>query len=186
VKANGPAADESWLDFGCGAGRIARHFDQRGRPTHLAGVDVDVEAVSWCGRFLRGTFKPVDAMPPTPLAEGSFDVAYSVSVFSHLDEGPQFGWLAEIHRLLRPRGLLVASTHSPSLIWTRPDLTPEQSRRLNESGFLFAPGKGRFNDDSAFHSEGYLSSAWSRYFELESFSAGGLAGYQDLSTWRKR
>jgi len=186
VKANGLAADESWLDFGCGSGRIARHFDQRGRPSVLAGLDVDADAVSWCARFLKGSFKPVNARPPAPFADGSFDVAYSVSVFSHLDEEPQLAWLAEIHRLLRARGLLVVSTHSPSLTWTRPDLTAEQSRRLDETGFLFAPGQGRFNDDSAFHSEAYLRGAWTRHFELVAFSAGGLAGYQDLSTWRKR
>lgn len=117
--------------------------------------------------------------------DGAFDLVYSVSVFTHLDDAAQRSWLAEIRRVLRPGGIFVASTHAPELTWSRPDLAPEQRRSLSETGFLFAPGVGRFNEASAFHSERYLRAEWGRLFELKSFQSHGLAGYQDLALWLK-
>ena len=50
------------------------------------------------------------------MAPGSFDLIYSYSVFSHLAEEIHLRWLAEFHRLLRPGGLLVATTRARECI----------------------------------------------------------------------
>lgn len=125
--------------------------------------------------------------PPTNFLTGYFDVVYSISVFSHLPEGAASAWIAELARTLRSGGLLLASTHSERHTGTRPDLTAGQLRELSARGFLFAPGAGPFNDDSAFHTRGYLEKEWGKNdFELVSFRDQGLGGYQDLSVWRRR
>ena len=175
-----------WLDFGCGSGRIARHVERAPSVERLSGVDVDAEAVAWlAGAVPGGDFRAIAASPPTSLPGDSFDVVYAVSVFSHFDEAQGDAWIAEVARLLRPGGLLIASTLSPRLTWTRPDLTEEDHRRLQKDGFLFAPGSGPFNENGAFASRGWLEGRWGRLLTLRSFEEHGLAGYQDLSVWER-
>ena len=175
-----------WLDFGCGSGRVARHVAHAPAVGRMSGVDVDAKAVAWLSlRVPFGRFHAIAAEPPAPLPGSSFDVVYAVSVFSHFDEGATDAWLAEIARLLRPGGLLIASTLSPKLTWTRPDLSEDDHLRLQRDGFLFAPGSGPFNENGAFSSRERLLSRWGQVLEPRSFEEHGLAGYQDLSVWAK-
>ena len=51
-----------------------------------------------------------------PYPDDSFDVVYACSVFSHLPETLHLLWLAEIRRVLRPGGVLVATTLSESAV----------------------------------------------------------------------
>ena len=123
--------------------------------------------------------------PPTPFPPDSFDVVVTISIFTHFDELAQRKWLMELHRLLRPGGLLIASTHGPHLTVNRPDMTSLEHDQLRNRGFVFRKGFGAFNDDSAFHTREYLESEWSSFFALLLFQPQGLVGYQDLSIWRK-
>jgi len=172
------------LDFACGCGRVARHVIEAVPSATLFGIDVDSEAVRWCSENLRGNFSAISSAAPTSFRSASFDLIYAVSVFTHLDQPSQDRWLAEIQRLLKPGGIFIASTHHPVLTFERPDLSEGQHRILNESGFLFAPGGGSLNEDSAFHSVEYLGTHWSGWFDQVSYNQHGLAGYQDLSVWR--
>ncbi|MEO8430091.1 MAG: class I SAM-dependent methyltransferase [Acidobacteriota bacterium] len=176
-----------WLDFGCGAGRVARHVVDSPHVSELHGVDVDRGAVSWLAARSGsvGAFSAIPVHPPTSLAAAFYDVIYAVSVFTHFDARLEAEWLEEIARLLRPRGLLVATTLSPKLVWTRPDLTEAQRRELADTGFLFAPGSGPFNEDGAFSSRGRLEAVWGRRLRPRLFEEHGLAAYQDLSVWEK-
>lgn len=97
------------LDFGCGAGRTMRHFLAEARSGEVAGADIDARSVEW----LNANLAPLRAVrcevdPPLPFESGSFDFAWAVSVFTHLS-GNSAEWLLELHRLLRPGGLLMAS-----------------------------------------------------------------------------
>jgi SAM-dependent methyltransferase len=181
-----PASDWGrWLDFGCGAGRVARFIGEFPIVRTMRGVDVDAEAIRWNRRHMTGDYLLLAGDAPLPFGDKSFDVVFSVSVFSHLDESPQFAWLREIHRVLRPGGLFLASTHSDKLRYSRPDLTFEQHLALNSRGFLFARGRGEFKTDSAFHSRLYLEQQWGRWFSLRLHREFGLAGFQDLTVWER-
>jgi len=176
----------TWLDFGCGSGRIARHLLADDSVGSLVGLDVDRDAVDWCGRNLPGRFLVIAPEPPTPVETGSIDVVCCISVFTHLDEQPQLAWLEEVARMLRPGGRFIVSTHPPSVTYNRPDLTEADHRRLAEHGFLFARGTGAFNDDSAFHTEEYLRRTWTVSFDLLELRGGALGSVQDLAIWRRR
>jgi SAM-dependent methyltransferase len=174
-----------WLDFGCGCGRLAR-FLATAPDRELYGVDIDHAAIRWMRRHLGPHFVAIGALPPLPFAAAAFDVVCAISVFTHLDEQMQVAWLGELHRILRPGGLLIASTHHEELLVTRPDLTAAERARLAKDGFLFASGKGRFNDNSTFHSLPYLELTWGKLFTLGLYAKRGLGGYQDLSVWEAR
>ena len=174
-----------WLDFGCGCGRVGRHLASAPFVEELTGADVDGEAIAWAAAHLSGTYCAIAPDPPTGFDTGRFDAIYAGSVFTHFAEERQLLWLTELHRLLRPGGILIASTHSPSLVWSRPDLPPAARDALATRGFAFAPGNGPFNEDGAFHSTDYLVSRWGRLFGLRHFRQYGLNGYQDLAVWEK-
>jgi SAM-dependent methyltransferase len=177
--------DGRWLDYGCGSGRILLQLKRAG-VADLWGVDPDRGAIRWLRRrYGAGRFTELPASFPLAFAAGSFDVVLAISIFTHMDEAEQLATLAEIARLLRPGGLLIASTHGRELLVTRGDLTPGQIVQLDTHGFLFAAGGGPFNENSTFHSAGYLAATWGRWFERRLSLPKGLMNYQDLSVWRK-
>jgi SAM-dependent methyltransferase len=100
---------QSVLDFGCGSGRVARHWSSVEGP-ELHGCDYNPELVAWCAANLPFMVARRNALaPPTPYRESSFDLIYALSVFSHLTEPLQRAWVTELRRLLRPGGLLLIS-----------------------------------------------------------------------------
>lgn len=147
---------------------------------------MDPQAIDWACRHLPGRFESIASSPPTRLPSEHFDVVYAISVFTHFDEASETAWLAELHRVLRPGGLFLATTLSPSLSWQRPDMSISDRERLEREGTVFLKGGGEdFNEETAFHSNDYLKLVWGRLFGQRLFLERGAAGYQDLSVWVK-
>jgi SAM-dependent methyltransferase len=99
------------MDFGCGAGRTLKHFTEEAERAEIWGVDIDKTSIE----LLRGTVCPPfhlmrsGYMPPLELEGASFDLIWSISVFTHLTNDNSLPWLLELHRLLKPGGLLIAT-----------------------------------------------------------------------------
>jgi SAM-dependent methyltransferase len=98
------------LDFGCGAGRTLRHFLQEAQEGELWGADLDGASVEWLQGALCPPLHAVrsTADPPLELEGASFDLIWALSVFTHLTDN-SIPWLLELHRLLKPDGLLIAT-----------------------------------------------------------------------------
>lgn len=98
------------LDFGCGAGRTLRQFIPEAESAEIWGVDIDERSVDWINENLNPPLraKTCAVDPPLDFETGSFDLIWAVSVFTHLSENSA-DWLLELHRLLRPGGLLMAT-----------------------------------------------------------------------------
>jgi SAM-dependent methyltransferase len=110
-------ACEAVLDFGCGWGRLIRFFRRDLVPSRLWGIDVSPEMIEICRRTDRWSrFEEVPPSGPTAFADGTFDLVYSFSVFSHFSEDMHIRWLEEIRRILRPGGLFVATTRRRDFI----------------------------------------------------------------------
>ena len=98
------------LDFGCGAGRTLRHFlPEAAGGAEIWGADIDEPSIDWISRNLCPPLHAIrcEAEPPLPFADGRFDLIWALSVFTHLVSPMR--WLAELHRVLAPGGLLIAS-----------------------------------------------------------------------------
>ena len=98
------------LDFGCGAGRTLRHFLAEAESAEIWGVDIDAESVAWLQSSLCPPLHAARCAPEPPLdfEAGTFDLAWAISVFTHLTDA-SLPWLLELHRILKPGGLLMAS-----------------------------------------------------------------------------
>lgn len=101
---------ERVLDFGCGAGRVARQMPRHTR-AQLFGVDINPALVGWCAQNLTGTFTRNRLLPPLDFPDAHFDAIYALSVFTHLRRETQDEWLAELHRVLKPGGAALITFH---------------------------------------------------------------------------
>jgi SAM-dependent methyltransferase len=105
------------LDFGCGWGRIIRFFLKDVEPESLFGIDHSEEVIRICHETNKWCkFAMIEPSPPTSFPEQYFDLIYLYSVFSHLPEEMHWAWLKEFHRLLRPDGMLIATTFPRNFI----------------------------------------------------------------------
>ena len=99
------------LDFGCGVGRIIRHWNGSHRPV-LHGTDYNPDLVEWCRENLKAfEFRVNTLAGELPYESETFDFIYSFSVFTHLREPLQFHWIDELSRVLKPGGYIYLTTH---------------------------------------------------------------------------
>lgn len=98
------------LDFGCGAGRTLRHFLAEAQVSEVWGADIDAASIGWLKQNLSPPLHVLHsgADPPLGLEHGSVDLAWALSVFTHLTDSSS-AWLLELHKLLKPGGLLIAT-----------------------------------------------------------------------------
>jgi SAM-dependent methyltransferase len=187
VRDSGSSVEEldALLDFGCGCGRILRHWAGV-RLTRVVGCDIDPRMVRWCGENL--SFAEVDVNdlePPLRYADSSFDLAYAFSVFTHLDVELQQAWMQELFRVLRPNGLLLVSTlgeHYLSL--KRLTESEEEAFRRGEVVVLYQQSAGS-SLCSAYHPPEYVRESLGADFELVDFRPAADEGKHDLHLFRK-
>lgn len=96
------------LDWGCGHGRIARHFISAASNYKVFGTDIDPDNINWASKHLTGgKFSVGPLMPPTTFANSEFDLIYGISVMTHLTQEVQEAWLEELSRIVKPSGLVL-------------------------------------------------------------------------------
>ncbi len=168
------------LDFGAGAGRALRHFGpELEAGAELWGCDIDGPSIEWAQRHLAPcTFFRNDDAPPLAVPDGHFDLVFATSVFTHVTRH-WADWLIELHRVMRPGGLLVASFLGPTMhehLLGRP-----HDERV---GMLVVKPGAPWDEEGGplvFHSRWWLEAHWSPAFELlrieDSALGGGEAGH---------
>lgn len=119
---------DSFFDFGCGCGRVARQLIQQDvRPTRYVGVDMHKGMVEWCEHNLAGAtegfeflhhdvynirFNPTGVQPPVmlfPVGDREFTMVHAFSVFTHLTQMQTEHYLPEVARVLRADGVFLGS-----------------------------------------------------------------------------
>ncbi|MHB8658415.1 MAG: class I SAM-dependent methyltransferase [Solirubrobacteraceae bacterium] len=195
------------LDFGCGSARVLPHVAALASAARCHGCDVDPAAIAWGRRrYPQLNLRSSSFSPPLPYAAGTHELVYSISVFSHLDEGWQDAWLAELHRVLVAGGVALLSVHGHHALeqfrtgavrtrWCRPEAFARPP--LSASEFVFEPylrsiwnradlpGTGA-GYGLAFHGDGYLRSRWRAYFDVVTVLPRAITAWQDLAVLVKR
>jgi SAM-dependent methyltransferase len=106
------------LDAGCGPGLYAEELVRRG--ARVTGVDASPRMIELARARLGdgASFRVHDLEAPLLWARpASFDLAVLALVIHHVDD--RVALLRELHRVLRPGGHLVISTHHPMADWLR-------------------------------------------------------------------
>jgi SAM-dependent methyltransferase len=187
LRKNGihPEEFEAILDFGCGCGRIMRHWQSLQGP-QLYGTDYNPDLISWCHKNLNGLaeFKTNNLVPPLDFANEQFDFIYAISIFTHLTEDLQQAWMNELARVLRPGGLLLITVHGVSRLR---QLESEDQRRFR-SGEMVIKEKTAVGSNvcGAYHPEQYVRNRLAVGFEIVDFiPVGARDADQDVFLLRK-
>jgi SAM-dependent methyltransferase len=196
-----PGKLRSALDFGCGAGRVLPHFAALAPACACAGCDVDESAVRWASLHRPELDWSLSSFqPPLPYPPDSFDLVYSISVFSHLDRELTRLWLDELARVLAPGGMALLSVHGAhafeqfrrrrvSTSWCSPAVF--QRGPLLPDEFVFAPyirsvwtqgelpGVGS-QYGLAFHGADQVRRSWGRSLQVVEVRERALTDWQDV------
>jgi SAM-dependent methyltransferase len=177
------------LDFGCGCGRALTWVYSLTSEPKYHGTDIDEEAIEWCKNNLKfAEFSVNKPFPPLDFRSEGFDFIYAISVFTHIDEEMQFAWIQELHRVLKPKGVLLISVLGRNAC----KIMPKDIRyRLESQGFVFVKldiTKGIFPNwyQLSYHTEGYILQKFGKYFNLLSFMEKALGGFQDVALLEKK
>jgi SAM-dependent methyltransferase len=112
-----PLANAPVLDVGCGSGWYTEYLLSRGAV--VTAFDVNLEFVGLTQKRVggRACVRQADLANPLDFAgDCEFDVVVCPLVMHYLKEWqPAF---REFYRILRPKGVLVFSTHHPTMDWT--------------------------------------------------------------------
>lgn len=173
------------LDWGCGSGRVTQFLPELWPGARVTGCDIDGDAVAWCKHHIPGAkFHVTGPFPPLPFESASFDVALGSSVMTHLTAAVQSRWLQEIHRVLAPGGVLVASALSLGA-------PKEVQDKLRDCGIVdqrdpvldgIAP-KDYYR--ITWQTEEFTRRHWGEMFDILAYRQAGL-GTQDLVVMRRK
>jgi len=173
------------LDFGCGCGRVIRHW----RPVTgaaLHGADQNPDLVNWCRQNLPFAKFQLNALEPRlDYADQTFEFAYALSVFTHMPEDLQQPWMNELWRILRPGGFLLFTTQGDEFLQK---LT--ETERINYSAGRIVVRYGQAagsNLCSVYHPEAYVRQRLQGQFSLALSrpKAATGNGSQDIYLLRK-
>ncbi|MCE7798413.1 methyltransferase domain-containing protein [Sphingobium sufflavum] len=167
------------LEWGCGPGRLIRHMPGllADRSAHVVGTDYNPATIDWCREHLPGIDFALNGLaPPLPFPDNSFDATYNFSVFTHLSEDMHAAWTQELHRVLKPGGLMIATTHGEHCRYL---LTQKSELLSYERGDLVT--QKRFEEGKkwyfAIHHADYVRGTLLAGFErVEQVRAGANAG----------
>ncbi|WP_051837945.1 class I SAM-dependent methyltransferase [Streptomyces sp. NRRL F-2580] len=119
----GDVAGRQILDAGCGSGPLTAALRDRGAV--VSGIDASAEMVALARRRLGddADLHVVDLRDRLPFADGAFDDVVASLVLHYLEDwGPT---LAELRRVLKPGGRLIASVDHPFVAYTIQDPRPD-------------------------------------------------------------
>lgn len=125
-----PSGARRVLSVGCGTGEELRFLARYGA---VLGIDPNEDAIHFVrSRGFGGQVRQA-SLTALPFADGIFDFVFALDVLEHvLDDRAA---LAEVWRVLKPKGLAIIAVPAYQFLWSRSDLRAHHHRRY---------GKGRF------------------------------------------
>lgn len=173
------------LDFGCGCGRVLRHWPV-GAGITLHGTDYNPALIRWCEANVPVAIAQTNSIePPLNYPDRAFDFIYALSVFTHLPEQMQTSWLDELARVLQPGGLLLITIHGTAYL---PQLDPAEQQRFHTGHLVVRnetlPGA---NHCSAFHPDAYITTHFGSRLRILSHTRQTALGnpVQDIILFQK-
>jgi SAM-dependent methyltransferase len=100
------------LDFGCSSGRVVRVLAAAFPEIEWHACDPQPSPIHWGQQNIPGVeFSVSPQEPPLRFDAGTFDFVFAISIWTHYGEHAARRWFSEMHRLIRPGGLLILTLH---------------------------------------------------------------------------
>ena len=174
------------LDFGCGIGRVIRHFAEEARSAEFWGCDVDGTSIRWAVENMTPPFRfyQMAQQPSLPFEDSSFDLIYAVGVFSQVFEG-WHQWAVELRRVLKPGGHFFMSYAGQTPFEEMLSLSYE-SFDLNRGLYVKHPfNSWNRGGPMVFMSPAWVERHWGSIFDIEFVAPDALLDYQSICLMRK-
>lgn len=117
------------LDLACATGGSMRFLSDYG---DIRGVDISAETIRLCRQRGIDTIVQGDALS-LPFASAGFDVVLALDAFEHFEDDSRA--MAEVQRVLKPGGLLVATVPAFMALWSPHDEAYHHFRRYRAGQF---------------------------------------------------
>lgn len=99
------------LDYGCGDGKYFAHLVRRGLVAeNIHGLEVSSRRVDRCRQIGWANAKLLVPNAPLPYEDGTFDLINCMEVIEHIPAAEGGRVIHELHRVLKPGGVLLIST----------------------------------------------------------------------------
>jgi SAM-dependent methyltransferase len=187
LREQGDAIDalDAILDWGCGCGRVMRHWSRLPR-TRVFGCDINRRMVEWCAANLEFAEVSVTGLePPLPYEQSSFDLIYAFSVFTHLSEDLQHEWIRECLRVLKPGGYLMLSTMGEYYLSLQRLTEAERDAFANGRLVVLYQRAAGTSLCSAYHPPTYVRDQLASEFDVVAFRPAVEGGRHDIHLLRK-
>ena len=170
------------LDWGCGPGRVIRHWPENNFTCF--GSDVNDKSLDWCKlnfpsiRFLRQ-----QVLPPLDIAKETFDLIYGISILTHLSLSAHFLWIEELGRILKPGGLLFLTTQGNAF---KDKLTQSEKQDFDQGNLIVRGAvKEGHRTFSSFHPVLFMEKLFHSFVILKHISVDNEGNVQDVWIVRK-
>lgn len=173
-----PPADV--IDAGCGSGRNLELLAQFGPVTGLEPSGASLEAARGraVGRVVEGSIEQM------PFADSAFDLATSLDVIEHVDDGAA---LRELRRVVRPGGFLLVTVPAYPILWGPHDEANHHRRRYTRASLLRVAATAGWRPVHTTHFNALLLPAAAAYRLLSrargSSAGGGSSDFESTPAW---
>ncbi len=176
------------LDWGCGPARITRHLTTVCEDAIISACDTNTQTIHWNQQHIQHIhFVVQPPEPPLPFCNDQFDLIIGFSVFTHIPATEQQAWIAELHRILKPGGILWITTHGHYFIENLPEAKKQTIRQQGIYSTHYPLAGHRMM--STYHQPETFKNLLKEKFELLAHFDGASypekAGRQDLWIMRK-
>jgi len=171
------------LDWGCGPGRIIRHLPEIiDKSCSVYGTDYNPKTIAWNRKTISDiNFNLNYTYPPLPYVDNSFDIVYSISIFTHLPEDLHFEWFNELIRITKNNGIIFLTLHGKVF---KTKLTPGE-QKIFDTGQLIIKGNTKIGHRtySAFHPELFVQKLIGTHQTLEHIEGKINNGKPQQDVW---
>jgi len=187
----------SFLDFGCGHGRVARHLRFAFPCAKLFYSDIDDTAWQYCAAQYDGIGFSSEADFNNLIIPEKIDIIWLGSVFTHLNWGRSLALWRKLFDALKVNGIIVATFRgfeSYNMMISNPERFNHggyYDQMLNEYlniGFGYQDYKGYKNWGQNLFSIQKIAelSQHTKNARLVNYSEAGWANIHDVAVWTKR
>lgn len=172
------------LDWGCGPARIVRHLPElTNRQANIYATDYNTDTIHWCKGHLPGIHFSNNALtPPLYYQNDFFNIAYGLSIFTHLSKPLHYDWLAELMRILKVGGILLLTTQGDVFL----EKMIETEQQQYQKGELVVRGnvKEGHRVYSAFQPPSFMQALVAPFAEVVAFIPGKVVqGKPEQDLW---
>jgi SAM-dependent methyltransferase len=171
------------LDFGCGSGRILRHFAETAERCEFWGSDISKPCIDWLSAHYQPPFRLVQnkQTPPLPFQNGYFDLVYAISVFTHIADTWKI-WLQELKRVMKPGAIALLSFMGSNVHQSILGEPFDEAIGMKVSW----PDHGwESGGPFVYHSNEWITRNWGKVLSIEAIFFEGLDRFQSIALVRK-